>query len=162
MNILITLIRTMDWLARRFDETRGCRPSSSTESQATRQNRIMLSPEAERFHSLGKRNRCSLFQGWEGFQKNRCICHIASDTIELFPVLCAMCINLAIFHASVSTFYVHLLFNGPISDVHQIWFGIAEKSGREGEKLCGGFQTLRDEQLDRKVKTNTTSHFGQQ
>ena len=126
----------MDWLARRFDETRGCRPSSSTESQATRQNRIMLSPEAERFHSVGKRNHCSLFGG---------ICHIASDTMELFPVLCAMCINLAMFHASVSMFYVHLFFNGPISDVHQIWFGIAEKSGREGEKLCNGFQALREE-----------------
>ena len=139
INILISLIKKMDWLARRFDETRGCRPSSSTESQATRQNRIMLSAEAERFHSVGKRNRCSLFQVWEGFQKYRGICHIASDTMELFPVLCAMCINLAMFHASVSMFYVHLLFNGPISDVHQIWFGIAEKSGREGEKLCGGF-----------------------
>ena len=79
-----------------------------------------------------------------------------------FNVQCAMCINLAMFHASVSMFYVHLLFNGPISDVHQIWFGIAEKSGREGEKLCGGFQALRDEQLDRKVETNTNSHFGQQ
>ena len=97
-----------------------------------------------------------------GLPKNRGICHIASDTMELFPVLCAMCVNLAMFHASVSMFYVHLLFNGPISDVHQIWLCIAEKSGREGEKLCGGFQALRDEQLDRKVETNTNSHFGQQ
>ena len=79
MNILITLIRTMDWLARRFDATRGCRPSSSTESQATRQNRIMLSPEAERFHSVGKRNHCSLFGRGS---KNRGICHIASNTME--------------------------------------------------------------------------------
>ena len=135
----------MDWLARRFDETRGCRPSSSTESQATRQNRIMLSPEAERFHSVGKRNRCSLL--WEGFQKIVVFAISPRTPWNFFPfnVQCAMCINLAMFHASVSMFYVHLLFNGPISDVHQIWLCIAEKSGREGEKLCGGFEALRDE-----------------
>ena len=90
----------MDWLARRFDETRGCRPSSSTESQATRQNHIMLSPEAERFHSVGKRNRCSLFQVWEGFQKYRGICHIASDTMELFPFY--------VQYASTSQCFTHL------------------------------------------------------
>ena len=110
----------------------------------------------------GKEIVVLIFRVGKGSKKKRGICNIASDTMELFPVLCAMCINLAMFHASVSMFYVHLLFNGPISDVHQIWFGIAEKSGREGEKLCGGFQALRDEQLDRKVETNTNSHFGQQ
>ena len=101
MHIIISLlIKRMDWLARRFDETRGCRPSSSTESQATRQNRIMLSAEAERFHSVGKEIVVLFFRFGKG-SKNIVVFAISPRTPWNFFPFYVQC-------ASTSQCFTHL------------------------------------------------------